>query len=768
MAAVTIMFRFIYAAVLLILLSSAEGGYCLGNYATKTQFGHCSSTTRYFTQQTHIPSSFYIQNIHSHTCHHPRICNRIKSSLRSMGTTDDRNEHPTTKTNDNTSRWKAGDFESDYNILKTAMAKQSAMSNLQQRQRQHILDYGFARNRRPLVRDFLKAIVIVSAWTIFLTTGASSGSLGHLLKASKRTSWLKKIHVYVTYFIINCSRIHHWIVGMMFPLCFLVWARSEHFPSARVLEEYFKPQGPLSEAPKFFYTSELAKKRSKDKDTGDHVLCLVENWSSAVGPSLAVGLCSCILQLSKRGKATAQQLCPQILILLPTVCRLLSRLGGAASLHQYPSLLFELRRSDQPRPLCRPTAYMQRGVALFLNWLPLGIACDLAVTITTIIQRRNICYGSYGPNIAALSLLAMVAPISHLIALLRIIRVSRCSAISLSEATSFQDPSCKASAEDRDVKWRYQLRWRTPKRISETLKSWMNYLLTGHAPLLSVNDWKDQPLRVDEFATEGAYSLFGDRSKANNTNSQQDSGDDLVPYADSITESLSLIFRDRDAAIHNATQARYNKHQESYDAKTLDDVLGIAVQQTFGIGLSYDFEHFDSPNDREVSIHQLRARMAKSAVRRKRELDREMKEQLEVLHRLHDNVVTLKNKNVAEGEMKVVEEEIRNRNFNETEIMKAALLGLIPTNALAPSGDEYENPIMVAEYVDLTAPFEKREFKATVEPAPDSLSTIEEYVRRDFGDEAADAYRQEEIAHRRKEQKMLKQFRERYGELKDE
>eukprot|EP00985_Skeletonema_marinoi_P033628 scaffold41766_cov204-Skeletonema_marinoi.AAC.1 len=227
-----------------------------------------------------------------------------------------------------------------------------------------------------------------------------------------------------------------------------------------------------------------------------------------------------------------------------------------------------------------------------------------------------------------------------------------------------------------------------------------------------MNDWKDQPLRTDDFATEGAFSLFNDRGKTNNTDTQQDSG--LVPHVESITESLSLIFRDRDAAIQNATQARYNKHQESYDAKTLDDVLGIAVQQTFGIGLSYDFEHFDVPDEKDVSIHQMRARMAKSAVRRKRELDRKMKEELEVLRRLKNNVVTSKTKDVAEEEMKEVESEIRNRSINEIESMKTAMLNLIPTNALAPAGTEkYESPIMVAEYVNLTAPVDNREFKAT-------------------------------------------------------
>jgi hypothetical protein len=131
---------------------------------------------------------------------------------------------------------------------------------------------------------------------------------------------------------------------------------------------------------------------------------------------------------------------------------------------------------------------------------------------------------------------------------------------------------------------------------------------------------------------------------------------DTIPDADAIAESLSLIFRDREAAIRNATRARSIKHWESYDAKMLDNVLGVAFERTFGVGLSYDFDHLDCPeDDEEVSIHQLRVRMAKSAVRRKRELDGAMATELSELRRLKDNVVAASNREVAEVEMKSVE-----------------------------------------------------------------------------------------------------------------
>jgi len=286
-----------------------------------------------------------------------------------------------------------------------------------------------------------------------------------------------------------------------------------------------------------------------------------------------------------------------------------------------------------------------------------------------------------------------------------------------------------------------------------------------------MDDWKKQPIRFDDFSTEGTHFSIKAFGKKQKTMSHKADNDDSILHADAIAESLSLIFRDRDAAIHNATQARFDKHQESYDTKTLDDVLGVAVQQTFGIGLSYDFDHFDSPPDgKEISIHQLRTCMAKSAIRRKRELDGAEEKELDVLYRLKENGATATNKDMAEKEMKSVEEGNRERHASKVDQMRNALLTLTPTNADVPEGTErYDSPIMVAEYVDLKAPVERRgELKATIESAPDDLSMIEDYVRRDFGDEAADAYRRDEIAARRKEKEMLSEFRQRYGELKDD
>jgi hypothetical protein len=86
------------------------------------------------------------------------------------------------------------------------------------------------------------------------------------------------------------------------------------------------------------------------------------------------------------------------------------------------------------------------------------------------------------------------------------------------------------------------------------------------------------------------------------------------------------------------------KHRESYNAKILNDVLGVAVKWTFGVRLLYDFDNFDCPEDnKEVSVHQLRMRTAKSAVWRKGELDSAMATEFGELRMLKDNFAAASN-----------------------------------------------------------------------------------------------------------------------------
>lgn len=684
--------------------------------------------------------------------------------------------------NESSIRWQANDFDNDRRLLETAIARESSMSDLQQQQRKYTLDYGFAQNRRPLVRDALLAFVKADAWLIFLGSACDDsafgdGSFGIRLRdiwaRPSFPSTLRELHVLIVKSIFTLSTFHHWIVGVALPLIMLLSMRYGILgPDERILDEYstYKPGPLVSNVKSLFYSSsEFSNRRARDKDTGNFVLCLLENWSSAIVLPLVMRVYSSIVSPRKKKVLVSGSIGKSFIL-----SRLITRVGAAAALHQYPSLLFELRRSDRPRPTCRSLLYMQRAEKVFFNWLTLGVASDLAVLLGTR------CVNSVTFGTIAASLVSVIPSLCHMIALGRIVRITKCTSESLSAATVFPSSFVNMNEYDfsidnhrKKVQWRYRLRWRTPQRLLETIRTWKNYFFTGHVPLLlEMDEWKKQPIQFDDFTTEGTQYKFRDRMPGGDfatMRSYENENNDCMPDTAAIADSLSLIFRDRDAGIRNATEARLLKHEESFDTKTLDDVLGVAVQQTFGIGLSYDFDHFDVPvDDADVSIHQLRARMAKSAIRRKRELGNAMRNELDTLRRLKNNVITPLNKEVAESEMNSVEQGIRERYADEIDRMKSALCTLIPTNADAPKGTErYNSPILIAQYVDLKAAPTRGEFTMTKEAGPDPITMIEDYVRKDFGDEAADAYRREEIAARQKEKEMLTEFRRQYGEMED-
>jgi hypothetical protein len=145
-----------------------------------------------------------------------------------------------------------------------------------------------------------------------------------------------------------------------------------------------------------------------------------------------------------------------------------------------------------------------------------------------------------------------------------------------------------------------------------------------------------------------------------------------------------------------------------------------------------------------------------------------LQDELALLTRLKDNVSSEKNSEIAEREMESAEAEIRERHKSKIDRIKAALLTMIPTNAVSPEGTEkFVSPIMIAEYVNVTAPVDPRDLKASILEAPNSLAVVEEYIRKDFGDKAAEAFREREIAFRMKERNMLNEMRQRHGKLNE-
>ncbi len=107
------------------------------------------------------------------------------------------------------------------------------------------------------------------------------------------------------------------------------------------------------------------------------------------------------------------------------------------------------------------------------------------------------------------------------------------------------------------------------------------------------------------------------------------------------------------------------------------DPLGIAFQQTFGIGVSFDFDHNSKlEKGQSASIHRLRARAAKSAIKQYNQIPQKVEKQVQSIA---DNEIR------AKAYAKLVQEK-------QNEVVEVALeiSTLIPSNAPAPDGKDLD------------------------------------------------------------------------------
>jgi len=192
--------------------------------------------------------------------------------------------------------------------------------------------------------------------------------------------------------------------------------------------------------------------------------------------------------------------------------------------------------------------------------------------------------------------------ICQLVALKKLVRVGQFVNISLATSTV----KAQNLMQDQDVfetKLRYRLQWREPRRLLSSFR-----LLARKFTLFLFTGWgEDASIVQDNNSTPHLLRLIA-KEMDENPDYKKDNREEWIPNA---TLRVSAI------------------HQENYDKNTFEDPLGIALHQTFGIGLSLDFDHGTKLVDGEMpSVHRLRARAAKSAIKRYHQLPDIVKSEL--------------------------------------------------------------------------------------------------------------------------------------------
>jgi hypothetical protein len=260
---------------------------------------------------------------------------------------------------------------------------------------------------------------------------------------------------------------------------------------------------------------------------------------------------------------------------------------------------------------------------------------------------------------------------------------------------------------ERRFQYRYRLEWREPERLSQTLSNWKGGLSYW---LLFEGGVEDQ-LRKEFQANQ---------------------------KGEAYKRGLSVLQRCQEDMKKNPTSPQPNqsewkkeameriaaKHEADYNSGKLDDPLGVAVQQTFGIGLGYNFDHFSELKPGEApSTRRLQARAAKSAIRRAQEIYDSEKVQQEL-----DSIV-----DPEERERKRAE--IRRDSENEIQYLAKRLSDLVPTDfSMDPS-----RQTQVKQFVQ-----QRRDYKRTSDheivmgPPTDKSDSLDSLLGRDRSDPLRD------------------------------
>lgn len=151
----------------------------------------------------------------------------------------------------------------------------------------------------------------------------------------------------------------------------------------------------------------------------------------------------------------------------------------------------------------------------------------------------------------------------------------------------------------------------------------------------------------------------------------------ILSLVDKECEMGIVTARNRHLWISTASEGVAKVHDENYHNKSFHDPLGIAIYKTFGVGMSMDFDH-TSPLERheEPSIHRLRARAAKSAIKCYNDIP---------------DVVARENDDISDPMLKksiIMKEIQRRRDKLKSDVCK--LMVMLPSNAPAPEGKELE------------------------------------------------------------------------------
>jgi hypothetical protein len=255
--------------------------------------------------------------------------------------------------------WAVGNVYEDLDQLERAINFENAEQNLKQAERMEMLQH-FARARRPLFPDVTKFVLAPLGLALVL----------RLFHQYSITRLLAKL-------ITKVSDGHFWTFVVTAPMLLLVAKRIARPPPEPMPDEL---EGLDPEYLPFIMTDW----ENPETSCRDYVLCLLEFWTSAIVGMAITGALQLFMRFPNNSLTRTWFHSAQ----------LLTRVAALASLHQYPRQLFQLQRSQQPRPVGLFPTLMQYLVRSVTVVAPVAIASDLSKVLCYMPRESLIAFYS--------------------------------------------------------------------------------------------------------------------------------------------------------------------------------------------------------------------------------------------------------------------------------------------------------------------------------------------------------------------------------------
>lgn len=288
--------------------------------------------------------------------------------------------------------WENGNVYEDFQNLEQAINFAQADNFLKATERSEMLDE-FAAQRRLLLPDvhrFITRTLRISA--LFVISK-------QWLLAKARMSPSSPIYQLVQQAMVVPFDAHFWIMVVAVPAIFLN------------VKQLFAPKA----APKPRDIDKLDEYQryvrsdwweNPETSCRDYVLCLLEQWNSAINgfiwfTALRLGFAG-VMRLPSFPIDPVPIYSDSIL----AITQFIARLGATVSLFQFPELLYQLRRRQQPRPVKLDATIMQNLLKNVFKWgIPFGMASDISKLLVRFSPKAIAVF--YGTMLTALSALNM-------------------------------------------------------------------------------------------------------------------------------------------------------------------------------------------------------------------------------------------------------------------------------------------------------------------------------------------------------------------------